>query len=100
MNPVQFYLAIAVAPVTTVIIVLVGVLLNNQNMNNRMAEVNNRLTDFRQLLTAETQRVEIKLEAKMDRLESRMDKMESNLLHQMAGLDARVSRIEEKLDIR
>ena len=92
MNPVQFYLAIAVAPVTTIIIVLVGVLLNNQNMNNRMAEVNNRLTDFRQLLTAETQRVEIKLE-------SRMDKMETNLLHQMAGLDARVSRIEEKLDI-
>ena len=40
MSETQFYISVAVLPVTTIIIVLIGVLLNNANMNARFGDMN------------------------------------------------------------
>jgi hypothetical protein len=46
LNETQFYMSMAVMPVTTIIIVLIGVLLNNANMNARFGDLNARFGDM------------------------------------------------------
>ena len=46
MSEVQFYVSVAVMPAVTVIIVPVGVLLNNRNMNARFNDMNGRFNDL------------------------------------------------------
>jgi len=75
MNETQFYISVAVMPVTTIIIVLIGVLLNNNSMNNR-------LNDLKELLRAE------------------IAKSHSELLMKFAELDQRLTRIEAHLSLR
>jgi hypothetical protein len=82
MSETQFYISVAVMPVTTIIIVLIGVLLNNNNMNNRLSDVNNRLNDLKELLRAE------------------IAKSHSVLLMKFAELDQRLTRIEAHLSLR
>lgn len=69
-------------PVTTIIIVLIGVLLNNNNMNNRLNDMSARLNDTKDLLRAE------------------IAKVESVLLTKFAELDTRLSRIEALLNLK
>jgi len=75
MSETQFYISVAVMPVTTIIIVLIGVLLNNNSMNNR-------LNDLKELLRAE------------------IAKSHSELLMKFAELDQRLTRIEAHLSLR
>ena len=70
MNETQFYISVAVMP--TIVIVLLGVLLNNNNMSNR-------INDLRDLLRAE------------------MAKNHSELLAKFAELGARLSRLEARV---
>lgn len=53
MNETQFCILVAVMPVTTIIIVLIGVLRNNNNMNSRLNDMGGRLNDLKELLRAE-----------------------------------------------
>ena len=57
MTATQFFISIVVLPITTVITVLIGVLLNNNNMNHRFSdmagrfnEIGNRFNDVNQRL--------------------------------------------------
>ena len=80
MSETQFYVSVAVMPTVTIIIVLIGVLLNNTNMNARVSdlrgEMNARFEDLRDALRAE------------------MSKNHSEMLAKFAELDSRLSRLE------
>ena len=80
MSETQFYVSVAVMPTVTVIIVLIGVLLNNTNMNARLSdlrgEMNARFEDLRNALRAE------------------MSKNHSEMLTKFAELDSRLYRLE------
>ena len=80
MSETQFYVSVAVMPAVTVIIVLIGVLLNNTNMNARLSdlrgEMNARFEDLRNALRAE------------------MSKNHSEMLTKFAELDSRLYRLE------
>ena len=52
MSETQFYVSVAVVPAVTVIIVLIGVLLNNTNMNARFDDMNGRFDDLRSEMNA------------------------------------------------
>jgi low affinity Fe/Cu permease len=85
-DPIQFYISVAVVPVTTIIIVLIGVLLNNGNMNRRMDDLNRRFDDLR----TEVLRL----------LEAHSARHEANLRRVEEVIDARLSRIEEHLHLK
>jgi hypothetical protein len=87
MSDVQFYVSVAVMPTVTIIVVLIGVLLNNNTLNARLSdlwsemnarfgEVNSRLGDVRDTLRAE------------------MSKNHSEMPSKFAELDLRLSRLE------
>jgi hypothetical protein len=93
LSPIQFYISVAVVPVTTIIIVLVGILLNNTNMNARLADLNarfaDRFDDLKELIKANSERQDANLR-----------RVEEELLGKFAELDNRLSRIEHHLDLR
>ena len=82
MSETQFYVSVAVMPTVTIIIVLIGVLLNNTNMNARLGDLrsgmNARLEDIRETLRAE------------------MAKNHSEMLLKLAELDLCLSRLEAR----
>ena len=99
MNPTQFYISVAVVPVTTIIIVLIGVVLNNANMNARFADMsthfnarfadmNGRVADLKDLIQAHS-----------DRQDANLRRVEEMLLGKFAELDNRLSRIEHHLNL-
>ncbi|HEY6390084.1 MAG TPA: hypothetical protein VIX89_02330 [Bryobacteraceae bacterium] len=95
MNETQFYISVAVVPVTTIIIVMIGVLLNNANMNvrfgdmvGRFADINTRFTDLKDLIQAYS-----------DRQDANLRRVEDELLGKFAELDNRLSRIEHHLNL-
>lgn len=70
-------------PVTTIVIVLIGVLLNNNRFNDvtsRLSALENsftaRLSDQREMLHSEIARVESVLLAKFAELDSRLTRLE------------------------
>ncbi|MBM3775586.1 MAG: hypothetical protein FJW37_10550 [Acidobacteria bacterium] len=79
MNETQFYVSVAVLPITTIVIVLIGVLLNNNNMNSQMKLMDSRISDLKDLFRAEIAR------------------LESEMLARFAGLDTRLTRLESRL---
>ena len=88
MSETQFYISVAVVPVTTIIIVLIGVLLNNANMNARFSDMNARFADMRDLIQANSERQDANLR-----------RVEEMLLGKFAELDTRLSRIEHLLNL-
>ena len=76
MSDTQFYLSVAVMPTVTIIIVLIGVLLNNTNMNARLndmrGEMNARFEDLRNALRAEMSKNHSEMMAKFGELDSRL----------------------------
>lgn len=88
MNATQFYISVAVMPVTTIIIVLIGVLLNNANMNARLSDINGRFGDLKDLIQAYS-----------DRQDANLRRVEEMLLGKFAELDNRLSRIEHHLNL-
>ena len=106
MNATQFYISVAVMPVTTIIIVLIGVVLNN----SRLADVNARLTDMNAQINTRFQNMETRfqsmeahfqalMQANSDRQDANLRRVENELLGKFAEQDDRLNRIEHYLKI-
>ena len=91
MSETQFYVSVAVMPTVTVIIVLIGVLLNNTNMNARLndlrGDMNLRFEDLRNEMNA-------RIGELRDTLRAEMSKNHSEMLTKFAELDSRLYRLE------
>jgi len=81
MNNQQLYLTIAVAPILSLVIVLAGYIVQNVNLNARVAEIKG---DMRDLLNAHTAA-----------LRAEMSRNHSELLGKFAELDHRLNRLEQ-----
>lgn len=88
MNNQQLYLTIAVAPILSLVIVLAGYIVQNVNLNARVAEIKG---DIRDLLNANTAAIQAELRA----TRADMAKDHSELLHKFADLDLRINRLEQ-----
>ena len=87
MSETQFYVPVAVMPTVTIIIVLIGVLLNNTNMNARLNDMNGRFDDLRSEMNA-------RIGELRDTLRAGMSKNHSEMLAKFAELDSRLYRFE------
>lgn len=83
MTPFQFYISVVMMPAMTILAVFVGVLLNN----NRLNDINNRLTEM-------SRHFEARLSDLRDMLRAEMAKNHSELLGKIAELETRMDRIE------
>jgi hypothetical protein len=102
LNETQFYISVAVMPVTTIIIVLIGVLLNNANLNARFADMNARFGDMNGRFGDMDRRfADLKdlIQAYSDRQDANLRRVEDELLGKFAELDTRLSRIEHHLNL-
>ena len=89
-------------PVTTIIIVLIGVLLNNANMNARFGDMNARFADMNARFHDMDRRfTDLKdlIQAYSDRQDANLRRVEDELLGKFAELDNRLSRIEHHLNL-
>ena len=82
-------------PITTIIIVLIGVLLNNANMNARFGDMNARFSDMDRRFTD----LKDLIQAYSDRQDANLRRVEDELLGKFAELDNRLSRIEHHLNL-
>jgi len=87
MSDAQLYLTVAVAPVLSLVIVLAGYIVQNSNLNARIAEIR---SDFRDLLRAEREVFRAELSA----IRAEMARNHSELLSKFADLDRRLSALE------
>jgi len=85
-------MSVGVMPITTIVIVLIGVLLNNNNLNARFADLNGRMGD----LGSQLNRL---IDDTRDLLRAEIAKSHSELLGKFAELDTRLSRIESHLNL-
>jgi hypothetical protein len=95
-SDVQFYLSVAVGPALTMVVVLIGVLLNNNRisdmrseMSARFGDMNTRFGDMRSLI-----------EAHAAAQDANLRRVEEMLLGKFAELDNRLNRIEAHLNLR
>ena len=79
-------------PITTIIIVLIGVMFNNATMNARFGDMNARFGDLREELKG-------LIQAYSDRQDANLRRVEDELLGKFAELDNRLSRIEHHLNL-
>jgi septal ring factor EnvC (AmiA/AmiB activator) len=99
MSDMQFFVSVAVMPVTTIIIVLIGVLLNNSNMNNRINDVMARISDLR----AEMDRRFTEMDRRFAAIERRLDSVEAKidlLTGKVIEFDNRLTRVEAHLGLK
>ena len=102
-------MSVGVMPITTIIIVLVGVLLNNANMNARFADINGRFGDINarfgdihaRFADMDRRFTDLKdlIQAYADRQDANLRRVEDELLGKFAELDNRLSRIEHHLNL-
>ena len=85
MNETQFFITIAMAPVMSLVIVLAGYIVQNANLNARIAEVR---TDSKEILRAELTAVRSEMAA----LRSEMAKNHSELLTALAQHELQLDR--------
>jgi hypothetical protein len=85
----QLLLTVTVGPVLSLVVVIAGYIVQNSNLNARMAEINSRMlemkSDIRELLSAHSAA-----------LRAEMEKNQSELLGKFAELDRRVDRLEHR----
>jgi hypothetical protein len=109
LNPTQFYISVAVMPITTIIIVLIGVLLNNANMNARFGDMNARFGDmnarfgdmnagFANIDRGFTELKDL-IQVCSDRQDANFRRFEVVMVGKFAELDNRLSRIEHHLNL-
>ena len=102
-NETQFYISVTVGPAVTMVVVLIGVLINNNRigdlrmdvnsrmtemrseMNNRFSDINTRFSDMREIYR---QQGEVQ--------EANLRRVEDMLLGKFAELDNCLSRIESQ----
>ena len=75
MSETQFYVSVAIVPTVTIIIVLIGVLLNNSNMNGRFDDMNGRFDDLRSEMNARFG----DMNARFDDMNARFDELRSEM---------------------
>ncbi|MDP2996298.1 MAG: hypothetical protein Q8N47_02345 [Bryobacterales bacterium] len=92
MSDMQFFVSVAVMPITTIIIVLIGVLLNNSNMNNRVNDVMAHIGALR----AEIDRRFAAIERRLDSVEAKIDL----LIGKVIEFDNRLTRVEAHLGLK
>ena len=92
MSDMQFFVSVAVMPVTTIIIVLIGVLLNNSNMNNRINDVMAHIGTLR----AEMDRRFAAIERRLDSVEAKIDLLTGKVIE----FDNRLTRVEAHLGLK
>ncbi len=80
MTPLQVVLTAVVAPVTSLMIVLAGYIVQNQNLNARTAEIRSEIKDL--------------LRAELSAVRAEMAKNQSELLAHFAELDRRLGQLE------
>jgi hypothetical protein len=106
MNEMQL-LAIALSTVPTMVVVLIGILINNARLGDLRTDfigrlgdlrtdVIDRISDTRDVLRAEMARDHNELLIKFSELDHRMDGME----HRMDGMETRLRRIEGTLGVK
>lgn len=91
MSDAQLYLTVAVAPVLSLVIVLAGYIVQNQNLNARMAEFR---ADIDRRITTEMNAMREILRAELAAIRAEMAKNHSELLSKFADLDRRLSALE------
>ena len=79
-------LNLALTTIPTMIVVLIGILLNNA-----------RLTDVKEALRAEIKVVASQVDSQTKVLEAQIEKNHSEMLHRFGDLDTRLTRIESGL---
>jgi hypothetical protein len=87
MTPDQFYIYVTAVPATTIVIVLIGVLLQSNTVNRRM-------NDFRDVIVAGAFAVHA------DRWDLSLRHLEKIALEKFAEMNNRLSRIESRLNLR
>ena len=107
MNPTQFYISVAVMPVTTIIIVLIGVLWSNTNTSNRLSDLsaamNNRFNDMNNRFNDMNNRfndLHRWIDEVKESLRAEIAKNHSEMLERFADLDRRLSRIETQMNLK
>jgi hypothetical protein len=94
MKPEQFQLiAMAIGPVATLIVVMLGVLFQNRHVDVRISDLT-RSMDLRFADSKETLRAEMR--ADFAELRAEMRAQHSDLLAKFADLDTRLARIESE----
>lgn len=76
-------LNVALTTIPTMVVVLIGILINNARLN----DVNARLNDVKEMLRSE-------IASTREVLEAEMEKNHSEMLHRFGDLDTRLTRIE------
>ena len=98
MSDTQFYISVAVMPTVTIIIVLIGVLLNNTNMNARLSDMNTnmnaRLNDMNGRFDDLRSEMNARIGELLDALRAEMSKNHSEMLTKFAELDSRLYHLE------
>jgi hypothetical protein len=87
MTPDQLYFYVTVVPATTIVIVLIGVLLQSNT-------VNRRVNDLRDVIVAGAFAVHA------DRWDLNLRRLENIALEKFAELNNRLNRIESRLNLR
>lgn len=85
-------LTIALATVPTVIVVMIGILLNNSRLSDLRQDVLGRIADFR----AEMERRFAAIERRLDSVEAKIDL----LIGKVIEFDNRLTRVEAHLGLK
>jgi Sec-independent protein translocase protein TatA len=85
-------LTIALATVPTVIVVVIGILLNNSRLSDLRQDVLGRMADFR----AEMERRFAAVERRLDSVETKIDLLTGKVIE----LDNRLTRVEAHLGLK
>jgi hypothetical protein len=92
----QDAISMALANMPTLIVVLIGILINNHRFNDLSANVNNRLNDISARFSDRLGDLSRRIDDTRDVLRAEMAKNQSELLMKFAELDQRVSRLERR----
>lgn len=96
MNDTQFYVAIAIAPALSLLIVLGGIIIQNVNLNARLGELRTDIAGRFTDLAGRFDDTNSRIGDVRDLLRAEMAKNHSEMLHRFADLDSRLTRLEQK----
>jgi hypothetical protein len=94
MTDTQFIVTMAVAPTLSLVIVLAGYIVQNANLNARIAEIR---TDFDRRISTEMGAMREVLRAELAVIRAEMERNHSELLARFADLDRRLTRLEHEV---
>ena len=93
-NETQFYISVTVGPAVTMVVVLIGVLINNNRIGDLRMDVNSRMTEMRSEMNNRFSDMREMYRQQGEVQEANLRRVEDMLLGKFAELDNRLSRIE------